>query len=243
MVEVKENDDELREGRVKIRVSKNGPYLVSGGIRVFKQTIVADTEGTAIQWLEGDKYPLRENYALCRCGQSKSRPFCDGTHAKVCFDGTETASQEPYLDRPEEIDSPALKLIDVQELCASARFCHRADGIWNLVPQSGEVNAKQTAIEEAGDCPSGRLAVLDKRARKIIEPNFEKSIGLVEDPQMGVSGPIWVRGRIPVESAEGRMYKVRNRVTLCRCGKSSNKPFCDSSHYPEEHEHGETSDE
>jgi CDGSH-type Zn-finger protein len=45
-----------------------------------------------------------------------------------------------------------------------------------------------------------------------------------------VSGPIWVRGGIEIESAEGHAYQVRNRVTLCRCGKSQNKPFCDGSH-------------
>ena len=45
-----------------------------------------------------------------------------------------------------------------------------------------------------------------------------------------MSGPIWVRGGITVESADGREYEVRNRVTLCRCGQSSNKPFCDGSH-------------
>ncbi|HUS98844.1 MAG TPA: CDGSH iron-sulfur domain-containing protein [Candidatus Thermoplasmatota archaeon] len=51
---------------------------------------------------------------------------------------------------------------------------------------------------------------------------------------MGVSGPIWIRGGIPIESANGSPYIKRNRITLCRCGKSKNKPFCDSSHYPDE---------
>jgi hypothetical protein len=74
--------------------------------------------------------------------------------------------------------------------------------------------------------------VWDKKTGKAIEPEFERSIGLVEDPKIGISGPIWVRGGIPVESADGNIYEIRNRVTLCRCGKSSNKPFCDSSYYP-----------
>jgi len=217
----------------KIKVSKNGPYLVSGRIPIQKQVITTDSEGTPIEWRAGTKYPPQEKCALCRCGQSKNKPFCDGTHVKVGFDGTETAGQEAYLNKPKEIDGPALKLIDIEELCTSARFCHRADGIWNLVPKSGDAEKKRIAIEEACDCPSGRLLVRDKNANKIIEPDFEKSIGLVEDPAVGVSGPIWVRGGIPVESADGKTYKIRNRVTLCRCGKSSNKPFCDSSHYPE----------
>jgi CDGSH-type Zn-finger protein len=42
---------------------------------------------------------------------------------------------------------------------------------------------------------------------------------------------LWVRGGIPVISADGFAYEVRNRVTLCRCGASANKPFCDGSHY------------
>ena len=79
----------------------------------------------------------------------------------------------------------------------------------------------------------------DKKTKKTVEPVFEKSIGLIEDPAMGVDGPIWVRGGIPVESAEGKNYRIRNRVTLCRCGKSLNKPFCDSSHYPDERQQHE----
>jgi CDGSH-type Zn-finger protein len=52
----------------------------------------------------------------------------------------------------------------------------------------------------------------------------------VEDPAEGVSGPLWLRGGIPVFAADGFAYEVRNRVTLCRCGASKNKPFCDGSH-------------
>ncbi len=59
---------------------------------------------------------------------------------------------------------------------------------------------------------------------------FEPSIWLIEDPSLGVSGALWVRGGIPVVSADGTPYEVRNRVTLCRWGQSKNKPFCDGSH-------------
>ena len=62
--------------------------------------------------------------------------------------------------------------------------------------------------------------------------NFEliTSIEIIEDPQIKVSGPIWVKGGIDLESADGTKYERRNRMTLCRCGKSNNKPFCDGSH-------------
>lgn len=218
----------------KIQVLKNGPYLVYGNTPLIKMTIQCDTQGIPEKWLMGEKLQTTENYSLCRCGQSKSKPFCDRTHLKVNFDGTETSDNEPYEKMAKVIDSPTLKLKDAEILCASARFCHRGGDIWQVVLQSDEPWAKKNAIENACDCPSGRLVVVDKETGKTIEPPLEKSIGLIEDPAIGVDGPIWVRGAIPIHSAEGKPYEVRNRVTLCRCGKSTNKPFCDSSHYPEE---------
>jgi hypothetical protein len=70
----------------------------------------------------------------------------------------------------------------------------------------------------------------DKRTGQTVEPNLPQSIGVVEDPSKQCSGPLWIRGGIPVESASGERYETRNRVTLCRCGQSSNKPFCDGTH-------------
>jgi CDGSH-type Zn-finger protein len=224
-------NEQLKEK--KIKVSKNGPYLVSGSVPLVQQEIGTNTEGDSCEWKTIKEYPLQENYALCRCGKSGRRPFCDGTHLRVSYDGTENASHKPYLDQASEVNGPALKLTDAEVFCASARFCHRASGIWKLVPQSDDPTAKSIAIEEAGNCPSGTLVVWDTVTDKAIEHEYQQSIVLVEDPQKGVSGPIWVRGGIPIESAEGSTYEVRNRVTLCRCGKSTNKPFCDSSHYPE----------
>ena len=228
----KENIDKANYER-EIKVTKNGPYLVSGTLPISEQIIIVNREGVPVEWRSGKKYPLHEKCDLCRCGESKNKPFCDGTHTKIGFDGIEMASSEPYLKQAKIIQGPTLKLTDVVDLCASARFCHRAGEIWNLIPKSDGLDARRVAIEEAGDCPSGRLVVWDKKTGEAIEPKLEQSIGLIEDPQMMCSGPIWVRGGIPIRSADGKIYEVHNRVTLCRCGKSSIKPFCDSSHFPE----------
>ncbi len=229
MANGKLNNTESLHNRGKIRVSKNGPYLVSGGIPLSKLTIGIDAEGYSCEWREGQKYPSLETYALCRCGHSNTNPFCDGTHLRIKFDGTETASRQPYLSQARKIPGPSVDLTDARRLCAAARFCDRAGGVWRLTQQSNDSEAERIAIEEAGNCPSGRLVVWDKKGNPI-EPSFEPSIVVVEDPQEGMSGPIWVRGGVPVESADGTIYEVRNRVALCRCGKSSNKPFCDGSH-------------
>ena len=218
----------------QVRVLKNGPYLVSGNTPLLPATIKCDHEGIPADWEIGNKLKTTQTYILCRCGQSKSKPFCDGTHAKVNFIGTETSDNEPFDLMAKEIEGPTLKLKDAEILCASARFCHRGGDIWQQIPLSDDPKLKQNATRNACDCPSGRLVIIDKKMDKTIEPLFEKSIGLIEDPAKGVDGPLWVRGAIPIYSSEGKLYEVRNRVTLCRCGKSTNKPFCDSSHYPEE---------
>jgi hypothetical protein len=120
-------------------------------------------------------------------------------------------------------------LTDAEPLCAFARFCDVAGQVWNLVEQAGQDAATMTA-QEAGLCPSGRLVAWDRETKAPLEPRLERSIGVVEDPAEGVAGPLWVRGGIPVVAADGEPYEVRNRVTLCRCGASKNKPFCDASH-------------
>lgn len=213
-----------------IRVTENGPYRVTGGVPLAKQIIETDAEGFSRDWEEGERIePPGESYSLCRCGHSGKKPFCDGTHARIGFDGTEVASRAPYLALAVEQDGPELTLTDAQSLCAFARFCDADGQVWNLVEQDGETAARRTE-QEAKDCPSGRLVAWQLATRTALEPELPQSIGLVEDPEKGVSGPIWVRGGIRITGAEGDDYEVRNRVTLCRCGASRNKPFCDGSH-------------
>ncbi len=197
-------------------------------------TIKCNKEKTPAEWLIGEKLQTSDKYSLCRCGKSRKKPFCDGSHVKANFDGAETSENLPFEQMAKEFNGPSLKLKDAEMLCASARFCHRGGDIWDIILKTDEQWARKNVIENSSDCPSGRLVVVDKESGKTIEPALEKSIGFIQDPAMGVDGPLWVRGGIPVFSANGKMYEVRNRLTLCRCGKSSNKPFCDSSHYPEE---------
>jgi CDGSH-type Zn-finger protein len=215
---------------MKIIVTKNGPYIVTGGVPLSVQEICNDEEGNCRTWRLKRTFPPQEQYALCRCGHSKNKPFCDGTHAAIRFNGTETAGEERYLLHPQKTRGPALELEDTEDLCGHARFCMRAGGIWNLTRASDIREAYETAVEEASDCPSGRLVLRDRKTGDLIEPAFDPAIVVIEYPAKGEHGPLWVQGGIAVESADGRVYTRRNRVTVCRCGRSQNKPFCDGSH-------------
>ncbi len=123
-----------------------------------------------------------------------------------------------------------MTLYDDRALCAYARFCDNAGTIWKLIEKTDEGEVRRIVAHEATHCPSGRLVVRDHATGEVVEPAVAPSISLVEDPAMKCSGPLWVRGKVRVESADGQQYEARNRVTLCRCGASRNKPFCDGSH-------------
>ncbi len=214
----------------KVTITKNGPYLVSGSVPLAKQIIGANAKGESETWEEGEKYAAQEKYALCRCGHSKNKPFCDGAHAKINFDGTETAPRTPYKMQAEVLDGPSMQLTDAESLCAFGRFCDPNGQVWNQVENTDDPDVRANFIRQVGNCPAGRLVAWDKKTGEPVEPKLPISIGLIEDPVQKCSGPIWLRGGIPVVSADGSEYEVRNRVTLCRCGESQNKPYCDGTH-------------
>ena len=95
----------------KIKVTENGPYFISGKIPLQDLIIKVDSKQIPVEWKKGKKYPIQKFYSLCRCGKSKNKPFCDGTHIKIKFNGIETANKEPYLKKPEIIDDMSLGLL------------------------------------------------------------------------------------------------------------------------------------
>lgn len=223
-------DEKIAAKAATVKITRNGPYVVSGHLPLSKETIGTDAAGESIRWEHGQEFPRQADYVLCRCGHSATKPFCDGTHAKIGFDGSETASRQPYRDQAKVFRGPTMSLTDVEGLCAFARFCDPNGSVWNLVNETDSPGARRHFTHQARDCPSGRLVAWDNATGKPVEPTYQPSIGLIEDPAKGCAGPLWVRGGVPLIGADGFQYEIRNRMTLCRCGASKNKPFCDGSH-------------
>lgn len=213
-----------------IKIRKDGPVLVTGTAPLSQDDMILGADNEPERWEKSHFYPPASTNALCRCGGSARKPYCDGTHGRIGFDGTETAPvrEDPALI--ERTEGPALDLTWSAKICATARFCHRAGDAWTLAEKSDIPSCRETAIQEACDCPSGALIAYEKGSDKPIEPVHDPAVSLVENPAAGLSGPIRVLGGIPIESADGTLYEVRNRTTLCRCGGSNNKPFCDGTH-------------
>lgn len=214
-----------------IKITPDGPYLVYGNPPINQEIIIPNEEGASWEYRKGISFDSSASpVALCRCGYSKHKPYCDGAHQHAPWNPNETSSKRPLLEDVEELEGPEMFLADNEKYCAFARFCDAYGRVWNLVERAVTEDEKELVRHEVGCCPSGRLVVWDKKTDKAFEPHFKPSISILEDPGIKVSGPIWVKGGIRIESADGKSYEIRNRVTLCRCGQSSNKPFCDGTH-------------
>lgn len=214
---------------ISVEVTRNGPYIVHGTPPLHVQYIEPNAAGKSWSYRQGREFPLKDKTALCRCGHSRNKPFCDGSHAKVHVDLTETASFEPLLNEAEEIDGPTHSLTDNEHYCAFARFCDNGERIWNEIQMAGDKHVA-LATYMAHQCPAGRLMVWDRSTGQPVEQALQVSLSLLQDPANGVSAGLILRGGVRVQSAGGASYEIRNRQALCRCGASSNKPFCDGSH-------------
>ncbi|HEY3208788.1 MAG TPA: CDGSH iron-sulfur domain-containing protein [Actinomycetota bacterium] len=208
----------------RIKVVEGGPYRVSG-VPVVRMRKVAGRDGDVARWERGSTVGEEGPFDLCRCGQSGSKPFCDGAEKTIGFDGTETADRGPTADRRFEYGDGSVVLSDDPTLCARAAFCETGlSDAWALAEETEDPERRAMLIRMVGRCPSGRLAYHLPPDPDMVEEELPQEIGVVDD------GPLWVRGGVPIEAADGFEYEVRNRVALCRCGKSKNKPFCDGSH-------------
>ena len=214
---------------IKIKVLKNGPYVVAGKILLDQLRFISNTKGFSLRYEKVKEYANQDMYFLCRCGESKNKPFCDGSH-KEKFDGTETAGHKSYEEDAVLIEGKYdLNLLDIEKLCVHARFCNVKGGTWSLIQRGFNEETQEWAKQQCADCPSGRLTIVTKDG-KVLEPDLPVEVSVLEDIAAEVHGPLWVKGGIPIEDEHGKIYPIRTRVTLCRCGKSRNKPLCDGVH-------------
>jgi CDGSH-type Zn-finger protein len=231
---------ELRRETSKIKILPDGPYQIQGGIPLVRKSIIRSEYGEALAWrMDGDVETLPD-YTLCRCGASRIKPFCDGSHATIGFEGTETADSRSYVERQKSYRGKGLVMNDDRPLCIHAGFCHnRITDAWKLTKKTADTQVRVQLIGMIEHCPSGALSYtltddlppdddvcLKPNTGGVwgMEPGLAKAIAVIPD------GPLWVTGGVPVVRSDGVALEVRNRVTLCRCGRSKNKPFCDGTH-------------
>lgn len=208
-----------------VRATENGPYQVTGISKIVWREAVKTAEGEPIAWrVRGLVADSAQEYWLCRCGHSENKPFCDSSHRRVGFVAEDTADPGERSERTTAIGSGDVVLEDDRGLCVHAGFCaNRVSNAWKLAARKDlDASGAAQLVAIAEHCPSGALSI--KVGDADLEPSLPTEVVLIPD------GPLWVTGGVRVERSDGVELETRNRVTLCRCGASQNKPLCDGSH-------------
>ena len=205
-----------------IRTAANGPYLVTNVERLR-------------DWL-GRDLPVRPQLALCRCGASAIKPYCDGSHARVGFSDQKSPDRVP--DRRDTYVGLQVTVYDNRGICQHSGFCtdrlataFRTDQEPFVAPSAGRMDEIIRAVR---DCPSGALSygVDGVEAPEAVDWHDQR------EPAIEVSkdGPYRVTGSLPLRDADLRDApraegSSREHYALCRCGQSQNKPFCSGMHW------------
>ena len=206
-----------------IEVLAHGPYEVTGNVPLRPRHAVRTPRGESLAWSAEPEIEHPETYYLCRCGKSEHQPFCDGSHAFELFDGTETAATNTFDERAEHHEGPGIVVRVDHELCHHSTFCkYEAHSYFDLIPEAGTTRVVSELIAMVDRCPSGALAM--EVNGQSVEPVLPCQISPIAD------GPLMLTGGVSVTRSDGVEMETLNRISLCRCGASENKPYCDGAH-------------
>ncbi len=197
--------------RGSINPTPDGPYLVKNlqGFSNRKGSIEA-----------------RATMALCRCGESANKPFCDGTHTKIGFSSAKLEGR--VADKRDDYEAEKVTIHDNRGICAHAGRCTDGRPSVFRLKQEPWIDPRGAAVEEIIETvqqgPSGALSYtvdgVEHRNRDADPAIFVSPTG----PYVVTGGP-QLLDTAPGEGASTEHF------TLCRCGGSKNKPFCDGSHW------------
>jgi glutamate synthase domain-containing protein 2/CDGSH-type Zn-finger protein len=202
----------MSDTRPRITPIENGPLRVQGLKRI-------DTADGPVE--------CESSIALCRCGRSENKPFCDGTHVKIEFSGKKVGGPNP--DRRDDYAGKTITIHDNRAICAHAGFC--TDGLPSVFRMTTEPwidpdgATVEKIIETVRKCPSGALSYSIHGDEHRDDPDRPPSVFLAP------SGPYAIKGGCVLADAEWGVGASQEHYDLCRCGASKNKPFCDGSHW------------
>jgi len=218
----------------RVVVTRDGPYVVHGYVPLVQKTQVVSEHGEPLTWKKVGRFEAPETYDLCRCGQSSDKPFCDSTHALTDFCGTETADTGGTAER-QVVYEGGTKIVVKRDysLCMDSGFCeNRVTNVQEMVPHTDDTQVRAEVMAMIERCPSGSYAYSVEEGEGDIEPDLPEQVAVTTEITSDgpIAGPLWVTGNIPIERSDGQPFETRNRVTLCCCGLSKNKPLCDGEH-------------
>ncbi len=208
----------MEKEKPKIACLPNGPYYLLNDMTPKAIPNIQTSKGGPCSTITG--------VALCRCGGSNNKPFCDGTHGKNGF--TDEKLADGSLDKRANYVGKRITIHDNRGICAHAGYC--TDNLASVFKLKEEpwIHPEGAAVKEIIDtikrCPSGALSyTVDNVEHR--DQDREPMVTVTKDGPYAITGGIELLEQPLGEGASIEHY------TLCRCGGSKNKPFCDGTHW------------
>jgi CDGSH-type Zn-finger protein len=176
----------------------------------------------------GAELPISGEAWLCRCGDSAKAPFCDGSHRRVGFSDQRRREGEP---EPRIWTGRRVETRFDPGLCMHVFLCKPLKELRAAEPEATDTDTAEEILRVASTCPSGALTArwLDEEGpTEQLQPALEAPI------QIDIMEGGELRVRCAVEGLPLQPTQPADRITLCRCGLSDNKPFCDGRHRKKE---------
>jgi CDGSH-type Zn-finger protein len=174
--------------------------------------------------------------ALCRCGASKNKPFCDGTHSIIGFStdnkdiGSNSGEKKITKNKRKDYVGKKITIHDNRIICSHAAECvNNLPSVFKLnsrpwiEPDAAEVNK---IIDTVLKCPSGALSYSIDSIEYGDQNDRNPMVTVSKDGPYIITGSIGLIGN-NIQFGDGAS---KEHYTLCRCGASQNKPFCDGMH-------------
>jgi len=182
-----------------------------------------------LQNSKGQKLSTIRGVALCRCGASKNKPFCDGSHSLVSFTSVNDVDTQNSKKGKKDYVGKNITIHDNRYICSHSAYCvENLSSVFNLNSKpwiDPDGATKEEIIDIVRRCPSGALSYsVDEIEYKDID-NREPLIIVSKNGPYLVTGGIELLGDIQIADNTSKEH-----YTLCRCGASKNKPFCDGNH-------------
>ncbi len=208
----------VKQQKPKIACLPNGPYYL---INELTPKVVPNLRNA-----RGEPCSTVSGVALCRCGGSGNKPFCDGTHGRIGF--TDERQTDGALNKRTDYVGKSITIHDNREICTHAGFCTEKLASVFKLNQEPWIDPDGAAVEQVMEtinmCPSGALSyTVDEVEHR--DQDREPMVTVTKDGPYAVTGGIELVGQAMGDGASVEHY------TLCRCGASMNKPFCDGSHW------------
>jgi CDGSH-type Zn-finger protein len=199
----------------QIEVCSDGPYIVTGAVTLIRMTQVVSEYGEPLAWRKDGELKAELVYFLCRCGHSRYKPYCDGTHLEVKFDGTEAAPVSLTSERREIYPGGRNMIVRIDvDLCTESGFCaNRNTSIAELVPRTDDPQVREMVTGMIEHCPSGALTYTYNEGDEDIEVKLPEQIAITTEviSEGPIEGPFWVMGNIPIIRSDGKPFERRSR--------------------------------